>query len=357
MSKVSRCENIPGEPPERGVLYVAPPLAHTRGTLRRLLWSSGLPFGDPKDDVLAVEVCPDGLSSLGDVLLRGLTQAELKDCRAILVEKGARVDVGMLPHMKDLYTLLNCARGTWLKEILREDRLTVHFQPIVAVEDPEEVFAYECLFRGIGEDGALVDAEQMFEAARAAGLLYNLDRAARAKAIREVARQGIEDNVFIDYCASAVYDPEYCLRGAMEVVEETGISPQKIVFEVTDGEKMRDTASLRSIVGHYRGAGFGVALNDPGSGYSSLNLLAQLRPDFIKLDMGLVCRPGGVPYKASIARKTIELANELGVTVVAEGVETEEQWRWVAANGAAYAQGHLFARPSSPPPVPTRLEP
>ncbi len=351
MSNCSRCENLPAEAPESGVLYVAPPLSHTRGTLRRLLWGSGLSFGDPLDDVLAVEVCPDGLSNLSDTLLNGLTEAELKDCRAILVEKGTQINLGMLPRMQDLFTLLSYARQTWLKKIMREEKLTVHFQPIIAVSDPGKVFAYECLLRGIGERDALVGPDSMFGAARAAGLLYNLDRVARIKAIQEAAGQGIEENVFINFNASSIYDPAYCLRSTMKAVKESGIPSERIVFGVTDSEEVRDTVHLRNIVDYYRRGGFGVALDDLG--YGSLDLLAQLRPDFVKLDMGLVAR---APYKASIARKLIELAKELGVTVIAEGIETEDQYRWVAAHGADYAQGHLFARPASPPPTPARVD-
>ncbi|QIN80556.1 EAL domain-containing protein [Rubrobacter marinus] len=357
MSKCSRCENLPAEPPEEGVLYVAPPLSHTRGTLRRLLWGSGLPFGDPLEDVLAVELCPSGLSSLSDTLLDGMTEAELRDCRAILVEKGARVDLGALSRMQDLFTLLNCAREAWLKKIMREEKLAVHFQPIVAVADPGEVFAYECLLRGIDEGGALVGPGSMFGAARAAGLLYNLDRAARVRAIEEAARQGIRQNVFVNFNATSVYDPAYCLRSTMEAVEGSGIPPGRIVFEVTDGEQIRDTVHLANIVDYYREGGFGVALDDLGSGYGSLDLLAELSPDFVKLDMGLVSRDGGAPYKASIARKLIELAHELGVIVIAEGVESPEQYRWISAHGVDYAQGHFFARPASPPPAPNRVGP
>ncbi len=87
------------------MLYVAPPLAHTRGTLRRLLWKPGLPFGDPSDDVVAVEVEPEGLRSLSELLLDGLSEAELKDCRAVLVEKGSAFGLSMLPRMQDLATL------------------------------------------------------------------------------------------------------------------------------------------------------------------------------------------------------------------------------------------------------------
>ena len=339
MSKCIRCENLPAEPPEKGVLYVAPPLAHTRGTLRRLLWSSDLPFGDPLEDVLAVEVCPGGLSRLSGLLMDGLSEAELRDCRAILVEKGARVDHAMLPRMKDLFTLLSSVRGTWLQKMMREDRTTVHFQPIVPAAQPEEAFAYECLLRGVGEGGELVGPGPMFEAARSAGLLFNLDRAARMKAIYEAVAQGVEGNVFINFNPTSVYDPVYCLRSTMKAVEESSLPPERIVFEVTESEEIRDSAHLKNILDFYRRGGFRVALDDLGSGYASLNLMAELRPDFVKLDIGLVSNVDHDPYKASIAHKLIELAHELGVSVVAEGVETGGQWRWLADHSADYAQG------------------
>lgn len=355
MSKCSRCENLPEQPPENGVLYVAPPLAHTRGTLRRLLWGSDLPFGDPLEDVLAVEVCPRGLSRLSQTLMEGLSEAELRDCRAILVEKGACVDLGMLPRMQDLFTLLSRVRGTWLQKMMREDRMTVHFQPIVPVRNPGEAFAYECLLRGIGEEGELVGPGAMFEAARDAGLIFNLDRAARTKAIHEAAAQGVEGNVFINFNPTSVYDPAYCLRSTIKAVEESGLPSERIVFEVTESEEARDSTHLKNILDFYRKSGFRVALDDLGSGYASLNLMAELRPDFVKLDIGLVRDVDYDAYRASIAEKLIELAHELGVTVVAEGVETEGQWRWLADHGADYAQGYLFAKPASPPPVPAHV--
>ncbi len=98
-----------------------------------------------------------------------------------------------------------------------------------------------------------------------------------------------------------------------------------------------------------------MALDDLGAGYSSLNLLASLRPDFVKLDVGLVRDVDRDPYRTAIAAKLLDLAKDLGVIVVAEGVETEEQWRWLVAHGADLAQGFFFARPASPPPVPATV--
>ena len=352
MSKCSRCESLPASWPEAGVLYVAPPLAHTRGTLRRLLWKSGLPFGDPSDDVVAVEVDPEGLRRLSGLLRDGLSEAELRDCRTVLVEKGSAFGVGVLPRMQDLATLTAVVRGEWLLDMLREDRLAVHFQPIVSAADPGEVFAYECLLRGLDGEGALVNPEAIFGAARGAGLLFNLDRAARIKAIEEAAGLGLETNIFINFNPTSIYDPTYCLRSTMGAIGKSGLSPDRIVFEVTESEQIKDDRHLRNILDFYRKSGFKVALDDLGAGHSSPNLLAALRPDFVKLDMGLLQDVDRDPYRAAIASKLLELARDLGVSVIAEGVETEEQWRWLAAHGADFVQGYFFAKPAFPPPVP-----
>ena len=110
-----------------------------------------------------------------------------------------------------------------------------------------------------------------------------------------------------------------------------------------------DVCHLRGILNYYRAAGFKVALDDIGSGYSSLNLLHQLRPDFIKLDIELVRDVDKDPYKALVAEKIFEIAVQLGIQTIAEGVEREEEYEWVRARGANYAQGYLFGRPAPQP--------
>ena len=95
-----------------------PPTGPHQGTLRRLLWESGLPFSDLLDDVLAVEATPEGLRQLSKLLLGCLSEAELEDCRAVLVEKGSGFSLGVLPRMQDLATLTATIQGEWLLDIL-----------------------------------------------------------------------------------------------------------------------------------------------------------------------------------------------------------------------------------------------
>ncbi len=352
MSECSRRESLPSGWPEAGLLYLCPPLAHTRGTIRRLLWESGLLFGDPLDDVLAVEVAPEGLRRLCELLLGGLSETELKDCKALLVEKGSSFGLGMLSRMEDLATLTAAVRHEWLLDMLREDRLAVHFQPIVSVENPDEVFAYECLLRGLDDRGALVSPKHMFEAARRAGLLFNLDRAARTKALWGTSELRLAHRVFINFDPASIYDPEYCLKSTMGTVKRSGLSPDRVIFEATQSEAFKDHKHLRNILGFYRESGFRVSLDDLGSSYGSLELLDALRPDFVKLDMSLIQNVDRDPYRAAIASKLLELAKNLGVAVVAEGVETQEQWWWLLAHDADFAQGYFFAKPAFPPPIP-----
>lgn len=197
-------------------------------------------------------------------------------------------------------------RGEWLLNMLREDRLGVHFQPIVPTANPGEIFAYECLLRGLDGEGALVNPGAMFGAARDAGLLFNLDQTARMKAIEEASGLGLEANIFINFNPTSIYDPKYCLMSTMGAIRKSDLSPNRIAFEVTESVQVKDDRHLRNILDFYRESGFRDALDDLGAGHSSLNLLATLRPDFVKLDMGLLQDVDRDPYRAAIASKLLE---------------------------------------------------
>ena len=196
-------------------------------------------------------------------------------------------------------------------EMLREERLTTHFQPIVAAgEAGGKIFAYECLLGGLDAGGDLVSPGAMFEVAETAGLLFNLDRDARITAIRRAGVHGIESNIFINFNPNSIYDPAYCLRSTMKVFEKTYFRPEQVVFEITEGQRVKDIRHLLNITDFYRDAGFRIALDDLGAGYSSLSMLSKLRPDFVKLDIDLVRDVGDDPYKARIAAKILEMAKQ-----------------------------------------------
>lgn len=359
---MSGCDRCSGRAQERtypeglhGRLYLAPPLGHTTGTIKRLVRESRLSLSEAAEGTLCVEAGREEMTTLSGALRRELSAAEMKDTRAVILPAEAEFGISDLAGVRDLGTLTALVEAAWLREIAREDRFTVHFQPIVRAAEPEQVFAYECLLRGLDGEGALVSPGPMFDAAREAGLLFELDRRARIKAIEEASAHDIRQNVFINFNPTSIYDPVYCLRSTMEAIDRSGIPAENIVFEVTETDEVRDTEHLYRTLEFYRNAEFRIALDDLGAGYSSLNLLARLRPDFVKLDLFLTRDVDADPYKAMVAKKVMDLARELGATVVAEGVETEEEWRWFRENGADLVQGYFFARPASPPPSPASL--
>jgi EAL domain-containing protein (putative c-di-GMP-specific phosphodiesterase class I) len=214
------------------------------------------------------------------------------------------------------------------------------------------LFAYECLTRGVDRDGEIIPPDRMFSVARETGRLVDLDLAARFKAIETVARLNVGETMFININPHTILEPCECVEGALRAVLDQRLDPQQFVFEVVESERIADSDALVRVLAHYREAGFRVALDDLGAGYSSLNLLAEVKPDFIKVDRKLLQGIEQDSFKAQVAAKLLELAHDLGVRSVAEGVETESQWQWARDHGADFAQGFYLARPA-PLPVST----
>jgi EAL domain-containing protein (putative c-di-GMP-specific phosphodiesterase class I) len=352
----NRCEALPTVT-THGTLYLAPPLQHTALTIRTAIFESGQPLEEPGPGLLAVRPeTPAAFGRLLDVLTHRLSTVELRDTKCLLLrDSDGPPSIQQLLQMETLAGIVARFEGRWLIELLREERIVSHFQPIVPANAPHQVFAYEMLLRGIDEQGQLVFPGRIFSVARAADLLFQVDRAARLSAIRQARRHSVDAHLFINFVPTAIYDPEFCLRSTVLEIERAGISAERVVFEVTESEQVHDVAHLGRIMHFYRERGFRLALDDVGAGYSSLTLLPELRPDFIKLDMGLVHGVDRDPYRATIAQKLLELAQSLGVRTVAEGVETRGEYDWLVEHGADLVQGWLFARPGTPPPQPAAL--
>jgi EAL domain-containing protein (putative c-di-GMP-specific phosphodiesterase class I) len=140
-------------------------------------------------------------------------------------------------------------------------------------------------------------------------------------------------------------------------VEEAGLERSRVVFEVIETERIGDPDHLANVLRFYREAGFKVALDDLGGGYSSLGLVARLKPDFIKLDRSLIDGVSGHPEQAAVVGHVFALARDLGLRTIAEGLEQPEDLAWVQANGADFVQGFLVGRPAPEPVAQTSTTP
>ncbi len=346
----SRCTTLPEKLLGPGRMYLWLPIGHTMNKAHLHLGSGGWDCQKTDDRAIVVRLDEDALSNLFASLSEVLTNKEMEDTRALFKPYPDELSISDIPRARSLSQLSSLGRSEWLLDMLSEERLTSFFQPIVRAEAPGEIFAQECLLRGIDRDGGLVRPDDVFEAARKCDMLFQTDLAARLTAIREALRHGIESNLFINFTPISVYDPVFCLRSTVQAIERSGIPSENVVFEVTETEEVADTEHLKNIVDYYREKGFRVALDDMGSGHSSLNLIHHLRPDFIKLDVQLIRGVDSDPYKAVIAGKILEMAQSLGVETIVEGVETGEELAWARERGATFVQGFFIARPASPPP-------
>jgi EAL domain-containing protein (putative c-di-GMP-specific phosphodiesterase class I) len=351
MTACSRCTSLPNHPPITGTLFLAPPLAHTQAALCKSFVINGIPFEEPSPSIVAISLLDGRLERVVSAMGDCLGESEKRDTRALILPERQQPTLSSILSTQSAASLMANVQERWLVEMIRDRRLTTHFQPIIRVDDLSKVYAYECLLRGRMEDGSLVAPTRMYDVAREAQLLSQLDRAARLTSIREAIAHRIRERLFINFNPSSIYDPTFCLESTISAIHKAGIDPDRIVFEVVESDKVE--FDLLGIMATYRKAGFRIALDDLGAGYGSLNLLSSLRPDVVKLDMWLVRDVDHDPYKAGITSKLLEMARKLGIETVAEGIESPGELEWFRDHGVDYVQGYFIARPASPPPLPS----
>lgn len=232
-------------------------------------------------------------------------------------------------------TCAECSNGTDLSF-----DFSFAFQPIVDIKE-KCVWSYEALVRGINGEPAYSVLERVDDENR-----YRFDQACRVKIIRLAARLGMKERLNINFFPNAVYKPELCIRTTLAVAKETGFPIENIVFEITEGEKIRDEKHLINIIESYKHLGFSMAIDDFGAGYAGLNLLATYQPDSIKIDIVLIKEIQKHLPRQAIVRAILSVCNELNIDLVAEGVETQEEYQFLKKIGVRYFQGYYFARPA-----------
>ena len=286
------------------------------------------------------------LDRLFQVLARELTAAETEAIRVVTDPPGE--GAAMTARLLTAPTLaVELARRGVTVEVgvLAEAEFWSVYQPIVSLAD-RSVVAHEALLRGV-VDGREVGGGDLFFVAEQAGWLHRLDRIGRESAIAGAGHWLAGDDLFINFNPTSIYRPQVCLASTERVVHETEIDPAQLVFEVVESHAIADRGHLVTVLEHYRSLGWRVALDDVGAGYSSLSLLAAVRPEVVKLGKGLV---QGLPDEGArtVLKAVIDLAHQLGAVVVAEGIETEQLAEEVTALGADLGQGWLFGRPVRP---------
>ena len=234
-----------------------------------------------------------------------------------------------------------------LLHIIRDKKIQPVFQPIVNLADGE-IMGYEALARG-PKDSPLHMPSQLFAVAARHRMLLALEHVCREVSIQQAKMLAPGQQLFLNITPEVINDPEFRNGRTKQVVLHHGLIPEQVTFEITERTAISDFGNFTRALHHYRRQGYCIAVDDAGAGYSSLQAIAELYPDFIKLDMSIVRDIHNNPFKIAILEALVNLAAAMNSKIIAEGVETVDELLAVMKLGVGYAQGYLFARPASPP--------
>jgi EAL domain-containing protein (putative c-di-GMP-specific phosphodiesterase class I) len=215
------------------------------------------------------------------------------------------------------------------------------FQPIVDITT-ETIFAHEALVRGPQAEGAGSVMSQVTSTNR-----YAFDQQCRSKAIELAAVLNLMDSpalLSINFMPNAVYEPRACIRQTLIAAERFGVPAERIIFEFTESEKL-DAAHVLNILHTYRDIGFKTAIDDFGAGYANLELLSEFQPDIAKLDMALIRGIDADQVRRAIVANLVRLFRDLDITVICEGIETQDELDVLRDLGVGLIQGFLLSRP------------
>ena len=234
-----------------------------------------------------------------------------------------------------------------LLRIIRDKKVQPVFQPIVSLADGE-IMGYEALARG-PKESPLHMPSQLFAVAARHRMLLALEHVCREVSIQQAKMLAPGQQLFLNITPEVINDPEFRNGRTKQVVLHHGLIPEQVTFEITERTAISDFGNFTRALHHYRRQGYCIAVDDAGAGYSSLQAIAELYPDFIKLDMSIVRDIHNNPFKIAILEALVNLAAAMNSKIIAEGVETVDELLTVMKLGVGYAQGYLFARPASPP--------
>ncbi|MFZ3172353.1 MAG: EAL domain-containing protein [Carboxydocellales bacterium] len=233
------------------------------------------------------------------------------------------------------------------RQIISEDRLRIEFQPIVSL-DNAGILGWEALTRG-PVDSYFASPLALFSFAEEAGMLYPLERTCRHMALRDMPNLECQQKLFINIDPQTINDPHFIKGETKAILESLGLTPANIVFELTERRSIQDFPTFRKSLKHYRDQGYLIAIDDAGAGYSSLQSIVELHPDYIKMDMSLVRNVDTENVKRALLETFVTFARKVNCEIIAEGIETPQELETLINLGINNGQGYYLARPAHPP--------
>jgi len=265
---------------------------------------------------------------------------------AMYAAKSAHAPWSLYSPGDDPYSPERLAMVGELRAGIENGQLELHYQPKAELPGGE-VRSVEALVRWRHPRMGLVSPADFIPLAEHTGLIRPLTLRVLEDALAQCAAwaaEGLDLPVAVNLSARNLADPDLPDLVA-ERLRAAGVAPDRLKLEITESSLMADRVGARAILDRLAEMGVALSIDDFGTGYSSLAYLSDLPVSELKIDRGFVARMGGGRRDAFIVRATIDLGRSLGLSVVAEGVETEEEWCELARLGCDLAQGFFLGRP------------
>ncbi|HET6671186.1 MAG TPA: EAL domain-containing protein [Pyrinomonadaceae bacterium] len=235
-----------------------------------------------------------------------------------------------------------------LRRAIERHEFKVYYQPIVKL-DTDEVSGFEALVRWYHPERGLVAPDEFIGIAEETGLIVDIGILVLRESCRQLrewqSRPGLESlTVAVNLSAKQFAQPDLVSQ-IKEILLETGLDPQYLKLEITESVVMENAEVARNMLSQLCTLGVQLSIDDFGTGYSSLSYLHRFPVKTLKIDRSFIGRMGANGENCEVVKTINTLANNLGMSVVAEGIETEDQLAQLKAMGCGYGQGYIFSRP------------
>jgi len=234
-----------------------------------------------------------------------------------------------------------------VQDLLVRERIVTAYQAIMRMPD-RSVMAYEGLSRGARGTG-LETAGALFGAAEAHGYDVELDRLCRSRALLSSSRIPATARIFVNTLPTTIRDPLFRGKPLIDFLGRANVAPNRIVIEITEKLVIENYSLFQETMAYFTDLGMNFAVDDVGAGYSGLEAIARLKPAFLKIDMALVRDVHVSLVNREMCKAIISLGHGTGAAVIAEGIQTEEEFGALLEMDVDYGQGFLLARPELGP--------
>jgi EAL domain-containing protein (putative c-di-GMP-specific phosphodiesterase class I)/GGDEF domain-containing protein len=231
-----------------------------------------------------------------------------------------------------------------LDRIIDEKKLSVYFQPIVE-NNNGIILGYEALIRG-PLNSPFHSPLTLFKEAGKQDRLVELELLCWELSILQFKKLHLSGKLFLNISPETLFQPNFRPGRTLALLQKIGLDPRRMVIELTEHTPLENYEAVRNALKHYKEMGFEIAMDDLGSGYSGLRMWYELRPDYVKIDRHFMSNIDSDKVKQQFVKSIKDIVRELNCQVIAEGIETAEEFQFINKMGLPFSQGYYIARPS-----------